>query len=377
MIEFAESERSSLGVEWELVLVDPDTGVPVNRAPEVFAAMSTPDGSAHPNLRYEYLKNTVEIVTNVCGSVAEAEADLRQTLTAVQALVRRDGFAVTSMGLHPFAAWRDVALTDSERYRRLASQFGWWGRQLLIFGVHTHVGIEHRDKVAPIMAGVLAHYGQLQAISAASPFWNGENTGYASNRSMLFRQLPSSGLPPEFKSWREIATAAEQMLSTGLVQEFNELRWDVRPSPSLGTVELRICDGVPTIAEVLALAALAQCLVEHISTLLDAGEPTPRLPYWLVAENKWRAARYGLDAELILDTDGRHASAPEAIRELVELLMPTAQRLGCADHLSDVYRILEVEPSYLRQLAVAKAHDGQLDEVVKALVTEHVVGAPW
>ncbi len=377
MIDFAESERSSLGVEWELVLVDPDTGVPVNRAPEVFAAMSSPDGSEHPNLHHEYLKNTVEIVTGVCHSVDEAGADLGRTLAAVQALVGRDGVAVTSMGLHPFATWRDVALTDSDRYRRVADRFAWWGRQLLIYGVHTHVGIEDRDKVAPIMAGVLAYYGQIQVLSAASPFWNGENTGYASNRSMLFRQLPSSGLPPEFASWAEIETAAGQMVSSGLVREFNELRWDVRPSPSLGTVELRICDGVPTMAEVLALTAVAQCLVEYISSLIDAGEPTPRLPYWLVAENKWRAARFGLDAELILDTEGRHEMAPEAIREMVAMLWPTAEKLGCTEHLGAVEKILAAEPSYRRQLAVAKRSDGQLAEVVKSLVAEHAAGRPW
>lgn len=383
-MRFAESARSSLGVEWELVLVDPDTGLPVNRATEVFAAMSGADGAEHPNLRHEFLKNTVEVVTGVCDSVTDAHADLSRTLGIVHDLVARDDVAITSTGLHPFATWRDVALNETERYERVAQHVGWWARQLLIYGVHTHVGVEDERKVPALIKAILAHYGHLQALSAASPFWNGENTGYASNRAMLFRQLPSSGLPPEVDTWGEIAAVMEQMVTAGLVRHTNELRWDVRPSPSLGTIEMRICDGVPTLAEVLALTALSQCIVEHASAQIDAGEQPAALPNWLVAENKWRAARYGMNALLISDVDGTCARADEAIAELIETLKPTAERLGCEAFLGDAQRMLEVGPSYLRQIAVAEeAHQADdemsdnLSEVMKALVAEHAAGSPW
>jgi len=169
---------------------------------------------------------------------------------------------------------------------------------MVIFGVYVHVGVDSAGKVLPILNGLLRWFPRLQALSASSPFWSGADTGYASNRALMFQQLPTAGLPFQFDTWPQFEAYVGDMLATGVISEFKEIRWDIRPSPALGTVEIRICDGLPTLDEVAAIAALTQCLVVDLNRRLEAGQA---LPPWHVQENKWRAARYGLDAQVILD----------------------------------------------------------------------------
>ena len=171
---------------------------------------------------------------------------------------------------------------------------------MLIWGVHVHVGVR-REHAMPIVSALLKWYPHLQALSASSPIWAGTDTGYASNRAMMFQQLPTAGLPFQFETWTDFEAYAEDLLTTGVIEEIDEIRWDVRPAPQLGTVEVRVCDGVSTLTEMRALVALTHCLVVDLSDRLERGEKLPTMPPWHVQENKWRAARYGLDAWIILD----------------------------------------------------------------------------
>lgn len=166
---------------------------------------------------------------------------------------------------------------------------------MLIFGVHVHVGIDSRDKVLPIINALLSYVPHLQALSASSPFWGGTDTGYASNRAMMFQQLPTAGLPFQFDSWPAYEKYVSDMLTTGIIDHLNEIRWDIRPAPNWGTVEVRVCDGLPTLEEITAITAFIQCLVDDFSARLDAGETLPTMPDWFHDENKWRAARYGME----------------------------------------------------------------------------------
>ncbi|MFI5427787.1 YbdK family carboxylate-amine ligase [Aeromicrobium sp. UC242_57] len=152
-------------------------------------------------------------------------------------------------GTHPFAAWNHQKVTDKERYATLIDRTQWWGRQMLIYGVHVHVGIEDRDKVLPISRAMLTVYGHLQALSASSPFWGGNETGYASNRALMFQQLPTAGLPFQFEEWSQLEHYVDDMLHTGVIDSFDEIRWDLRPSPKFGTLEVRVCDGIPSMSE--------------------------------------------------------------------------------------------------------------------------------
>jgi carboxylate-amine ligase len=375
-IEFARSDRSTLGIEWELALVDRYTGDLVGAAPEVLAntVLVAEDGSER--ITSELLTNTIEIVTGVNRTVAEAVADLGRTLERLRRTTDPMGLELICAGTHPFARWQDQQVTDKERYVTLMDRTGVFGRQLLIWGVHMHVGLDERAKALPVLEALLLSSPHLQALSASSPFVFGEASGYASSRAMLFQQLPTAGLPPELTSWRQYESIVDDLTKVGVIDHWDEIRWDIRPSARWGTVETRVCDGLPTTFEVGALSALVQCIVDDCSARLDEGETLPTLQPWYVRENKWRAARYGMDAEIIVDRGGAQRRVEDDVRDLVARLEPVAERLGCTTELQDVLTILDVGASYERQALAASAAGGDLRAVVASLVREMREGAP-
>lgn len=369
-ITFAPSDRSTLGIEWEVAIVDRQTGDLANVADVVLEALREEDGSPHPRITGELLRNTVELVSGVHRTVRDAAADLQDQLRQVRAITDPMGLDLVCSGTHPFAQWYDQSITDKERYHRLIDRTQWWGRNMMIWGIHVHVGIEDRDKVLAILNSLLDYYPHLQALSASSPFWGGVDTGYASNRALMFQQLPTAGLPPQFGAWANYEEYVDDMMRTGIIDDHTEVRWDIRPSPQWGTLEMRACDGLSSAEEIGAVAALIQCLVEHLSSRLDAGEALPTMQPWYVRENKWRAARYGLDAEIILDAAGAERLVTDDIRDLLVTLAPVAERLDCAKELADVELILVAGASYQRQLRTAAENDGDLTAVVRALAGE-------
>ncbi|WP_262852436.1 glutamate--cysteine ligase [Mumia quercus] len=375
-LPFAQSRRSTVGIEWELALVDADTGDLRQVARTVLDALAGPDGAPHPHVHQELLLNTVEIVTGVHEQVGAAGRDLRRSLDEVRDVTGPLRVELMCAGTHPFAQWDHQKVTDKERYNTLIDRTQWWGRQMLIYGVHVHVGIEDRAKVLPIMRAVLAYFGHLQALSASSPFWGGKDTGYASNRALMFQQLPTAGLPFRLEEWADLERYTDDMLHTGVIDDFSEVRWDIRPSPRFGTLEVRICDGTPTLSELLAIAALTQCLVEHFSSELDAGRDLPDLPQWFLQENKWRSARYGMEAILILDAKGGEDLVTTDVRRLLRLLEPVAARLGCTEELAGIETILRDGASYQRQREVARRNGGDLQPVAFSLVEEMHAGRP-
>ena len=375
-IPFAHSARSSVGIEWELALVDADSGDLRQVAGTVLDALRPADGGEHPNVRQELLLNTVEIVSKVSRTVGEAGADLQRAIEEVRAITDPLRVELMCAGTHPFAQWSDQKVTDKQRYATLIDRTQWWGRQMLIYGVHVHVGIEDRAKVLPILRAVLTYFPHLQSLSASSPFWGGKDTGYASNRALMFQQLPTAGVPFQFERWEQLEGYVADMVHTGVIDQFDEIRWDVRPSPRFGTLEMRVCDGATNQTELMGLSALMHCLVEHFSTMLDEGRKLPVMPPWFVQENKWRSARYGMDAIIILDKEGEEQLVTDAVRALVADLEPTAARLGCTEELGGVHTILDRGASYQRQRAVARRHGGELDVVVASLVAEMRAGRP-
>jgi len=239
-----------------------------------------------------------------------------------------------------------------------------------------HVGLDDPAKALPVLEALLVHYPHLQALSASSPFVFGESSGYASSRAMLSQQLPTAGLPPTLSSWRQYESIVEDLMKVGVIDHWDEIRWDVRPSARWGTVETRVCDGLPTTFEVGALTALVQCLVDDASARLDAGETLTTLQPWYVRENKWRAARYGMDAEIVVDQGGAQRQVEDDIRDLVTRLEPVAERLGCVQELQDVLTIIEVGASYERQAVAAARAGGDLRAVVSSLIKEMRQGVP-
>jgi glutamate---cysteine ligase / carboxylate-amine ligase len=371
-VEYLGSPRPTLGVEWEFALVDKTTRDLSNTAADLFDRVNHAAGSSgdDPRLHKELLRNTVELVTGVCDTVDEAMSDLCGTLKRVCAAADDLGVDLYGAGTHPFAQWSTQQLTPGHRYEELIARTQWWGRQMLIWGVHVHVGVKHRERVLPIISSLLNQYPHLQALSASSPIWSGTDTGYASNRAMMFQQLPTAGLPFQFQSWSEFETFVHDQKKTGVIDHMNELRWDIRPSPHLGTVEVRVCDGVSNLRELRALVALTHCLVVDLDDRIGAGQTLPTMPPWHVQENKWRAARYGLDAEIILDAAGNERLVTDDLSQLLDRLAPVAARLGCADELAAVADIATYGASYQRQRKVADESGGDLVAVVDSVVRE-------
>ncbi|MCX4098986.1 glutamate--cysteine ligase [Nocardia sp. alder85J] len=370
-VHWNSSPRPTLGVEWEIALVDKRTRDLSNTAAEVFDAVGdlrATDG--RPQVTKELLRNTVEIVSGIHDTVAEVVDDLSGTVDAVRRAADPLGVDLFCAGTHPFAQWSTQQLTRSEHYDELIERTQWWGRQMLIWGVHVHVGISHPDKVFPILNHLLLAYPHLLALSASSPMWSGLDTGYASNRALMFQQLPTAGLPFQFENWTQFEAFVHDQLKTGVFEQLGGMHWDIRPAPKWGTIEVRVCDGISTRAELSALVALIHCLVVDIDHRVSAGETLPTIPPWHVQENKWRAARYGLDAIIITDAASNERLVTDDLADLLGRLEPTAKLLGCEKELALVAEIPQRGASYQRQRRVAAAAQGDLIAVVDALVKE-------
>lgn len=373
-IDFNSSAGPSLGVEVELELVDAETGALVSAATDLLAELGQghPDGE-HPKAKHELFECTVEIITGICQTVGEARADLTETLAEVQAAAAARGLAVCCSGSHPFSSWADQQISPNPRYARLIDEMQWMARRLQIFGVHVHVGIRSAEKAVSIANALAGYIPHFLALSASSPYWEGVDTGLASSRSKVFEGLPTAGLPAPIENWADFESFMETLVGSAAISSVREVWWDIRPHPDFGTVELRMCDGMPTLSEVAAIAALAQCLVSHLDTLDDRGFTLPRHKDWILRQNKWRAGRHGLDTDFIVDQGGRLEPARDAIRTLIEEVEPVARRLGCVDELRYIETMMEVGPSYARQRAVAPAEITQpsdLKPVVDLLVRE-------
>jgi carboxylate-amine ligase len=353
-IDFNSSPGPSLGVEVELELVDRETGELASAATDILTELGAGHpGGEHPKAKHELFECTIEIITGVCTTVGEARADLEATLAEVQQAAASRGLAVLCSGSHPFSVWSDQKVSPNPRYARLIQEMQWMAKRLQIFGVHVHVGVRSPEKAVSIANALAGYIPHFLALSASSPYWEGRDTGLASSRSKVFEGLPTAGLPAPIENWAEFETFMETLVSSAAISTVREVWWDIRPHPDFGTVELRMCDGIPTMSEVAAVAALAQSLVAWLDGLDDRGYTLPRHRDWVLRQNKWRAGRHGLDTELIADESGRLESARTAIVDLVAEVAPTAQRLSCSDELGFVHKILETGPSYLRQRAVA------------------------
>ena len=373
-VPFATSARSSVGIEWEVMLADGVTGNLAPRAPEVIAALATDTEHERFTVTGELLTNTVEVTSGIGDTVAAATDDIADAIAAVRRVTDPLGVELLCAGSHPFAQWYEQEVTDSTRYHTLIERTQWWGRNMMIWGIHVHVGVDDVTKVFPIINALSIYLPHLQALSASSPFWAGERTGYASNRSLVFQQLPTAGLPWPLDDWAQFEGYLDDMVRTGVMHDATEVRWDIRPAPRWGTIEVRACDGMSTLPELAAVASLVQVLVEHFSRELDAGRELPRIQPWFVRENKWRAARYGLDARVIVDREGHEEAVTDHLRATMEALADIADELKCTREFGGLESIMTQGASSTRQVLVADAAGGDLREVVMHLIREFRAG---
>jgi carboxylate-amine ligase len=351
----------TIGVEEELMIVDAETKDLVNAIEALLE--ESPAGEIKPEL----MESVLEVSTEPCATVAEAGDQLRALRRQVRETAERKGMAIGSAGTHPFALWEDQRIVARNRYRELIQALRFVARQELIFGMHVHVGLDDPDKAIHVANGMRVHVPVLTALSANSPFWRADSTGLQSTRTPIFRAFPRVGVPPTFADWADYERRIDFMVGAGVIEDYTWLWYDVRPHPQFGTVEIRAMDSQTRIEHTIAITALVQSMVKELAEHYDAHSPLTDYPWEMLDENKWLAARHGLDGELVDLPSSERIATKELARRLLSRLREHAQDLGCEHELEGIEDLLARGNGASRQLLVWEAnHD--LTEVVAEIV---------
>jgi carboxylate-amine ligase len=331
--QFEAAEDFTIAVEEEFAIVDPDTLDLVNRFEEVHrAAQDTP---LEEHLVGELIASEVEIRTGRQASFAEVPAVLAERRSQLRQLVEPMGLILGATGTHPWADWKKQRIIDTPHYRRNDELLRYVVWRNNTFGLHVHVAVNGPDRVIAVLNGMRNFLPEILALSASSPFVENVNTGLHSARTQIFtRFFPRCGVPDAFASWAEYASFVRFLYDTGSVTEHTQIWWSVRPHLAFPTIEVRIADGQPELAEAQSLAAFTASLVARVARAYDDGEPVEPLPHRLVEENFWRALRFGLSGELIDFARGEPIPARQRLEELAEWVQPAAEEIGAAPYLA-------------------------------------------
>ena len=367
------ANRFSLGIEEEFQLVRRETGDLCSCAQSVLAKGAP---YLEEQIKPEMLQNTVELVSNVFPDIAAARTELHTLRVLLSRLANEEGLALVSAGTHPSALWVDQERTDGERYIELEKEYQDVGRSILIFGLHVHVGIENKELAIRVMNQVRTWLPQLIAISSNSPFWQGRMTGIKSYRSVVWKRFPRSGMPEVFASWEHFDSYVQDLVEMGCIDNAKKIWWDIRPHPFFDTIEFRACDMPATIEDTLAIAALCQAMVAKLTYLDEHGKPVPMLKRDYIDENKWRAMRYGLDAEVIDFTQRRCISMRDSIRELLDFVDDMVDDLGSRREMNYLRALMD-DPRGTgadRQMAFYKEHGEDTSKVNQFLMEQTMQG---
>ncbi len=363
VINFRSNQSPSLGIEIELGLVDEHTMALSSSFAELKDQLSHVDDES---FKPELMQSVMEINTDVCATVDEAEQDLRRKLAEVETVTDKLGLRLWWGSTHPFSKWREQKVTPNQRYLQLVELLQELARRLVTFGLHVHVGVDSGDKAVMICDRILRHLPTLLALSVSSPFWEARKTGLQSHRSKVMEGLPTAGLPTLMRNWSEYVWLVNHMVDTGFINTIREIWWDVRPHHKFGTVEVRICDMPGNLEDTLAIAALVQCVVKALSDEIDQGAYQHDCHPMMVQQNKWRAARFGTAAQLVDSYTHEAQPVAQAVEKLANHLAPVAAELGCERHLEQCRQIAS-SPSWAdRQLSIL-AETNSPEEVVRQL----------
>ncbi len=365
----------TIGIEEEYLLVDLETYDLAVAPPELMADCQK---ELAAQVSPEFLQCQIEVGTRVCKTVADAREELVRLRSKIAEVATNYGLAPLAASCHPFANWKDQAHTDKERYRDLQRDLGGVARRMLICGQHIHVGLNDDELRIDLMNQFSYFLPHLLALSTSSPFWQGIDTGLGSYRLSVFDNLPRTGLPPHLSSFSEYERSVQIIIDSGLIQDTSKIWWDLRPSSHYPTLENRICDVSPRLGDTLAIAALTQCLMRMLWRLRKGNQRWRIYDNFLIAENRWRAQRYGISEGMI--DFGRGAVVPFAdlLEELIVHVGEDAEELGCVQEIHSARRILQSGTSADRQRAVYNAAlangAGTVDAlkaVVQSLIAEY------
>ena len=360
-IKFNGSPNPTLGVELELFTLDKNTLALTNGAPKILNHFKD-----NFFFKQELLQSIIEITTDVCDNVDQVYDDLRPKLDIAIEYANANDLELLSMPIHPFSKVSDQKVSDDRRYTEFLDRMQWPLRRLLITGIHVHVGVESGEKAIAIINGMKRYIPYLIALSANSPYFEGEKTGLASTRTKIFEGLPNTGIPENLRNYSEFQKFMRTLIGAGSIESIREIWWDIRPHPGYGTVEIRICDSIPNLLDIKDLTALCQALVVGMSNHYDNGTHLPYLDNWILYENKWRATRYGMDAYLIIDEDGNQISIKDEILSTIDNLAPAIEQLNLSSNMDRlIHRIKSGHAYYKDQISIYNKNK-DINDVIRA-----------
>ena len=363
-INFNSNATPSVGVEIELALVDMETMALTSAINDILGKLPPEyEGKIKPELMQCYL----EINSETCSNINEIEADLKAKTLAVQKVTDDLGVGLYWTGTHPFSLWKDQTPTPDKRYAKLLDLLQDLGRQLVTFGLHVHVGVDSGDKCVMICDRIQKHLPVLLALSCNSPWWENRITGLKSHRSKVMEMLPTAGLPTLMSNWSEYVWLVNHLIDTGFINSIREIWWDVRPHYNFGTIEIRICDIPGSFEDAMALSSLVHCLVVGLSDQIDYGTYQHDGHPMMIRQNKWRAARYGLDAKIVDPITHEWKTAREHVKSLTSLLQPISKRLDCANWLEKAEQMAD-RPSWATRQLTSFQETRDLPETVRQMV---------
>lgn len=360
----------TLGIEEEFQIIDPTSRELRSRVNEIMDEGRMLLGE---QIKPEMHQSMVEVGTGICRDVKEARADVLKLRRVISELAYKKGLAIVAASTHPVSHWADQRITEHERYEQLIEEMQHSARALLIFGMHVHVGMKDREAAIAVMNAARYMLPHVYALSTSSPFWIGRNTGMKSYRYEVFKQFPRTGIPDYFNSVSEFDNYVNLLIKTGCIDNGKKIWWDVRPHPFFPTLEFRICDIPSKVDETIAIAALFQAITAKLYKLYRQNMGFRLYRRALIEENRWRAARYGLDGKLIDFGKREEVPTRKLIQELLEFVDDVVDELGSREEINYVNTMLENGTSADRQLRVYK-ETGDLRAVVDMLMKETIEG---
>ena len=360
----------TVGIEEEYQVLDPET-----REVTSYVQEFLDEGRVilQDQIKPEFLQSQVEVGSRICHDMQEARAELVRLRRSVRKLAASRELAVAAASTHPFSSWTEQRISPGERYVKHTERMAEVARRMLIFGMHIHVGIDDRELLIDVMNQARYFMPHVLLLTTSSPFWHGRETGLKSYRSVVFESLPRTGLPPSFASWAEYQGFLDTLTRAGSIDDGSHIWWDLRPHSKFPTLELRICDICTRLDDAIAVAALAVAIVHKLIDLRRGNRSWRHYRGALIAENKWRAVRYGLDGKLIDFGKGEEIPARRLVEELLEMVDDVLDPLGLRAEVEQIHRILEEGTSADRQLEVYR-RTGSLEAVVDHLVEETFAG---
>ena len=365
ILNFNSSPEHTIGVELELQLIDPATGEAAPASTKIITGLN-----GYPFIKHELFESVIEINSVPCRTVSDLGKDLKEHVKVLYKEAEKQGYKVSMTGTHPMSNWARQKVSPLDRYQDIISRIQMPARRLLVYGLHVHVGVKSGNEAIFVKTALINYLPHLLALSASSPYWVKRDSGMESYRVKILETLPTTGLPFLLNNWEEFCELVNALQKAGTINSIREIWWDVRPHPGFGTVEVRVCDAVPLFEDVVSIVALVQSLIAYLAKKYRDGHKPDHLPSFLIRENKWRAARYGLDTKLITNTSGDTLGVKKAIDNLVTELLPTAKTLKADSYLLGIKDIYDRGTSSKRQRKVFNESGGDFKSVVDSIINE-------